>query len=97
MDASALRQAYIVAIVWTLHSTRRLHPFRRDGCCLLQVPCTAGILAAAERWGRRGALLLVLLLILPKTGGGAGGFGRLFAKRSFTVQVIFSLAPWSHN
>ena len=43
---------------WTLHSTLRLRPFRRDVRCLLQVPCTAGILAAAERWGRRGALLL---------------------------------------
>src|SRR5215469_8061844 len=45
---------------WTLHSTRCLRPFRRDGRCLLQVPCTSGILAATERWGRRGALLLHL-------------------------------------
>jgi len=43
---------------WTLHSTLRLCPFRRDGRCLLQVPCTTGILAADERWGRRGTFLL---------------------------------------
>src|SRR5262249_35041430 len=41
-----------------IHSTRRLNSFRRDGCCLLQIPRTAGILAAAERRGRRGTLLL---------------------------------------
>jgi hypothetical protein len=45
---------------WTLHSTLRLRPFRRDRRCLLQVPCTARILAAAERWGKRGAMLLHL-------------------------------------
>jgi len=37
---------------------RRLYSLRRDGSCLLHVPRSAGILAAAERWGRRGALLL---------------------------------------
>ena len=68
---SALRQAYIVATDWTLHSTRRLHPFRRDGCCLLQVPYTAGILAAAERWERRGALLLYLPTISREHGWSA--------------------------
>lgn len=49
---------WIAFVAWTIHSTRRLHSFRRDGCCLPQVPRTAGILAAAERRGRRGALLL---------------------------------------
>jgi hypothetical protein len=49
---------WLAFVAWTIHSTRRLHSFWRDGCCLLQVPRTAGILAAAERRGRRGALLL---------------------------------------
>ncbi len=49
---------WLAFVAWTIHSTRRLHSFRRDGCCLLQVPRTTGILAAAERRRRRGALLL---------------------------------------
>ena len=49
---------WLAFVAWTIHSTRRLHSFRRDGCRLLQVPRAAGILAAAERRGRRGALLL---------------------------------------
>jgi hypothetical protein len=53
---------------WILHSTRRLYPFRRDGCSLLQVPCTAGILAATERCRRRGALLLYLPTISRERG-----------------------------
>ena len=49
------RLAFVDCII---HSPRRLHSFRRDGSRLLQVPRTAGILAATERRGRRGALLL---------------------------------------
>ena len=51
---------------------------------LLQVPRTAGILAATERRGRRGALLLHFS-ILASTGGGPWSFDRLLRKRASTV------------